>query len=196
MRARPISSQVALLLRAVREGSPWGGGMRWLLHSLGLQWLPYGTMPTAGVRKLVDAIAGEGCTQWLITTFLCWGHVRVIMQLPPPPATADEVGDAVKNTGPPTPEVEQWWNFINLGLRWADTSGKHDATDDRYKNTGLSRSLHQLGRRLIAMPPVGLAQVLHPPHAAHTAAVWAWGGHHPPNGRGTVSHTPPLPAVW
>ena len=106
------------------------------------------------MKNAVDAIAGDGATKWLIETHLCWGHVRVVCHLPPPPETWDEL-QGCQNS----PKAQRFMDAMELCYRWDNPGIKAPPLQGRDCRFWKRFFTGPLAFRKVAMPPVFLAQV-------------------------------------
>lgn len=110
------------------------------------------------VREEVDRIVGVGATEWLIRTHLCWGHVQVICQLPPPPNDLEELEESATSE-----KARLWWEAMQLIMLWNDiegtpleASGAPLKAWDRFK---WQAWMAKVARQEVTLPPIMLAQV-------------------------------------
>ena len=120
--------------------------------------LPTAT-PRTAVRAVVDDIAGVGCVDYLIRVYLCWGHCRVVLQLPTPPKDAADLAEISQKGGEAHGACDRWHQAMKLCMRWFDTDGK--ATVDP-RGAHFNHNVDTLASRAAACPPLMLAQVRPP----------------------------------
>ena len=145
---------LALCQQAISPGFPRGGE----LACLGVRGCPlHPATPRAAVRKVVDDIAGEGCVEYLIQTYLCWGHCRVVLQLPLPPAERGDLNEIKEGKGGGNhQDCDNWHRAMVLCMKWYDTDRK---MQHHSSGTGFNRNIDLLASRDAACPPLMLAWV-------------------------------------
>ena len=97
----------------------------------------------------------------MIATHLCWGHCRVVLQLPTPPAGTKPLA-AVSDGGAAADDAEAFALAMDVCARWGEASVGSAARDVALRDMQPRQCqvrINKMAERLWACPPVGLTQV-------------------------------------